>query len=306
MKRWLFAALGAVAVLAAYYFYTDSVTAKHGVKDSMVVTKNKSGVALNSTEIKNAAVSNRTQFTLHGSTDYAALKAYYEPLAEKGDPKARRIIAQIYEHCLDYSRSPKTYGETIDVMMKFKPDDPIGRLRLKKIKEQTEQRCKLLDKGLPITKELLDFSWAQASAASDSLATFKIATELQILKPDQALNGEMLDSMVNRAIDSGDAETIFVAGELLRLNSNSATYADVFGEINNYAWQIAACRIGGANMCGQNSILMTDIACMGMGDCSSTNYESMVRNGIPPCQLEALNIALSRIENLIQQRRNEK
>ncbi|MGH8108772.1 MAG: hypothetical protein ACREO1_08685 [Arenimonas sp.] len=301
MKRWLLPTLGLFIVLAAYFYYENSkITAADTDSASKIVdvTAEKNALTLKSNAQKNTNNVRGEQFTLYGSNDYAALKAYYEPLAEKGDPYARRVIAQIYEYCVGYSRSPKMYTDTINDLIRLKPEN---KVRLLSIKSKTEQRCALLDNGLPITKELIDFSWAQASEAKDSLATLKIATQLLVMNPDKAPQGKALNLFIDKAINEADPETLFATGELLSLNNSSSAYHDLSGPINGYAWQIAACRRGGTSMCGPSSNLMSSV-CTGLGDCTSANFEAAIRYSTPPSQASQLNDALVHIENFLHKK----
>jgi hypothetical protein len=302
MKRLILPVVGLLVALAAYFFYSVNKTPYKNESDPLTsssqVVKNSNSIIKPSDEGSMHAVT-ANQFTLYGSKNYAALKAYYEPLAKNGNPYANRVIAQIYDYCATYSSPSYHFNETIDAMIKQKPEN---KVRLEIIRKEKNERCSTLDNGLPITKELIDFSWAQASSAKDTLATLKLAAEMQIKTPEKAPQGKELDLMIERVINEGDPEAIFAAGELLGLNDSSIDYADVSGPVNQYAWQIAACRVGGARTCGQSSRLMTTL-CLGLGDCTSSGFEAMARNSIAPSQTESLNQAISRIEQLLQQRK---
>jgi hypothetical protein len=301
MKRFFLPVLGISTLLTVCFFLAHTKT-ETGIENHAITTVESSvkeyGSAINSTPTKKAT---NERFTLQGSSDYAELKAYFEPLAKQGDSHASRIVAQIYEYCAMYTNPGYHFNETIDVMIKQKPEN---KARLETIRKEKKARCSTLDNGLPVTKELLDFTWAQASAAKDPLATLKLATQIQIKTPEKAPQGEALDLMIQQAIQDADPEVLFAAGELLGQSNSSLTYADISGPINEYAWQIAACRLGGAKMCGQGSHLMSAL-CLNLGDCTSPNFETMVRNSVPRSQTEMLNQALVHIEQLLQQRKQK-
>lgn len=235
-------------------------------------------------------------YTLSGSEDYAALKAHFQVAADHGDPTARRIIAQIYEYCGFYHRPRNDYKETIEQLKKSNPNDVA---KIANIDAQLSKRCATLDHGLPITYELLQTTWAKATEARDLVATLKAATQ------DQTLSGNFVDQLIERTLNSNDAGALFELGSLLAQNSNSVQYQNLSGPvINESAWQIAACRLGGADLCGPDSQIMSSF-CLS-GNCQFQNYEDMVRDAVPRSEQFRLDQAISQIETLIRQRNTKK
>lgn len=295
MKRWLLPTLGLLIALAVYFYYDNSKTttantdstskiADAGVQNSNLATK--PDTQENTNKVRDE------QFTLYGSNDYAALKAYYEPLAEKGDPYARRMIAQIYDYCALYSLHPKALDDHINVLLSTKPKN---KARYLGIQKSMEDRCSMLDKGLPITRELIDFSWAQAVSSKDPVAT------LQVASSDTTLNSKQIDQLISQALKDPDPETIFAIGDLAK-TQGAAQFSPVTGtRVNEIAWQVSACRQA-PSMCGNNSPIMTGY-CMNGISCDYSNFEEMVRNSIPNEQRQNLDLALQQIQQLLPQQR---
>lgn len=290
----------AIAISVAIYLYLDG--RQETDKQALLTTATLSAVmpshadgtrqptvreAGSSTSIREADV-----FTLAGSNDYSALKAHFLAAAEAGDPYARRVIAQIYDYCFAYSASPANFDQGLDALATINPK---AKSQLADIRAITDKRCANLDGGELITLELMDLSWGEAMRSRDPLATVRAAER------QKDLNGPHLDQLLNHLLPTADPETLFEVGQLLETNRNSVKYA-AFSDPNlgRYAWQIVACRRGGATMCGPRSPLMMTL-CMN-GICSEgTGYEQMVRTVVPVPDRAKLDSEIAALELFLSQ-----
>ena len=230
--------------------------------------------------------------SLTTSQDYAALKSHFAAMADAGDPEAKRHIAQIYDFCATYSRSPQQFEQQVEALARI---EPRARVRIREVAALTEKRCAHLDAGTPISQELLALNWADAVASRDPVATLKIAAG------QDDLEGVQLDHLLDRILPAADPETLFEVGAVLAANQGSLKYSEYSDPyLSQYAWQVVACRRGGEAMCGPNSSLMMSM-CMN-GSCTTGSLEQAIRALVPGADQARLNRQISEIERLTSNR----
>lgn len=223
------------------------------------------------TEAVSPDAARKPLLTLDTASDYAALKAQLEPLAENGDALALRTIAQIYEYCEAYSVSPTIFREVREYMGKLIPENAEAYARIANV---VDARCSRLDGGDPIPGELRQFSLMQAADAGDIYARIKLAAT-----PDRVVSPEEIDALVDEALMDDDPQAILALGDLMAARGAGQRYAEFSGPGASFAWMVLACRRGGVGLCDQNSHLMTNL-CLYQGVCRYAGLEDFVRREV--------------------------
>ncbi|HET8818277.1 MAG TPA: hypothetical protein VFM73_01885, partial [Xanthomonadaceae bacterium] len=130
----------------------------------------------------------------------------------------------------------------------------------------------------------------QAAKAGDLVAQAKLAAR----KPNETPPDEVNDLLAS-AIQESNPDALLSAAPLLGATSKQGIdprFAAYVGSPNDeYAWAIAACRMGAD--CGPNSHVMNEI-CLSSLYCDYSNYEQFIRAEVlPNAQLERVNQILA-------------
>ncbi len=136
----------------------------------------------------------------------------------------------------------------------------------------------------------------QAARQGDPYAKVTLAS-----KNFSSLNASDYEAITRDVVNSADPEAIFALGDLLALAPQGADLAEfrsaVIGPYANYAWGIAACRMGAD--CGPGSYRM-DSLCVNTGICSAEDFESAIRtDAVPAGQQESLDKAIGEVQKVI-------
>ncbi len=213
--------------------------------------------------------------------------------AEAGDMVAQRELAKLYQQCSVFSLSPSNMYATLDA---FAVARGVPQSSYDGIKKRFSATCSAVDGGQVIPQEAYTNWFERAANQGDSYSKVAVASHNWVtLKADDYL------SLARDVINSGDPEAIFSLGDLLALAPESSDIAEfkpaTTGPYANYAWSIAACRLGAD--CGPGSYRL-DSLCINTGICGSGDFEDAIRNHVVPAgQQESLDRAIGEVQRFI-------
>ncbi len=201
-------------------------------------------------------------------------------LAEQGDPKAQRLLADIYGDCAQYILFGEKYFDHLDVLATMKPQN---KPQLDMIKQRMAAFCPTVtltenEKGRPDPFTAMK-NWTRISAEGGDLIS-----EMN----DRVLSREFLSDKgfkdyITKAFRSGDPKAVFAISELMTVAEGYPGDPESEDGIDardlGYAIQIAACRSGMS--CGTDSRLMRQI-CISHGACQYRSYEEFVMSALVP------------------------
>lgn len=231
--------------------------------------------------VAGSVAANRLQLTAAEPFDDIAGRA------EAGDPTAQRLLGQRYLDCLPFSLSPETHKETLrDLAQRRGLPEATATLATTGV----ERLCGGIDSGQPIPLDAGLLWLEQAAKSGDLVAQAKLAAR----KPNETSPGEVNDLLVS-AIQESNPDALLSAAPLLGATKKAGIdpqFAAYVGSANDeYAWAIAACRMGAD--CGPNSHIMTEI-CLSSLYCNYSTYEQFIRAELlPDAQLERVNQILA-------------
>ncbi len=190
--------------------------------------------------------------------------------AERGDPAAQRILAQMYDECFLYNLGAEKH--VYSQISRISKEKPQFSERLKKIKERLESFCPTVDGGQPIPVEAVSLWMEQSAKGGDLVARARILSSA-MNQPDQ----KEVTALVRDLAAAKNPEAVFNTDGLIddAQNAMSGTeLAPAFeGKYAAYAWQVAACRAGFD--CSQEGSPMRFL-CFQSGFCGYSSYDSMI------------------------------
>ncbi|WP_259156009.1 hypothetical protein [Xanthomonas sp. 3793] len=195
--------------------------------------------------------------------------------ANQGDAAAQRDLAEAYGRCIAVSGNPQKFLSSYEAIAKQSKSPNNAKGMLLAARSYAEE-CAVVDNGAVVPLEARNL-WLEQAAKGGDLAA---QARLQMASPNR-LKGEDLRGFVDKVATGGDPLAVFELGQLLAGNSDVTSlgsYSDVAsGPVSGYAWSIAACQMG--LNCNAGSDLMNSV-CLNTGGCSSSNFESFVRNNL--------------------------
>lgn len=213
--------------------------------------------------------------------------------AEAGDAAAQRELAELYQRCMVFSLSPSNMYTTLDVFARMR-GAPEGAYD--NIKKRFATTCSGVDRGEMIRIKTYTTWFKRAAEQGDPYSKVVMAT-----RGRDALNADDFQSLARDVVNSADPEAIFALGDLLVLAPEGTDLAEfkatVTGPYADYAWGIAACRMGAD--CGPDSFRM-DSFCLNTGICNSGDFEHVIRaEAIRVGQQESLNKAIDVVQRVV-------
>ncbi len=195
--------------------------------------------------------------------------------AAKGDAASQRELAELYGLCIPVNTNAERYLASYEAIAK-QAKTPANAEGLRRAAKAAVNECSVVDNGAIIPIEARELWLAQAAKNGD------LAAQAQIyLTSNQRLQGEQLKGFMDHVVNSRDPNAVFEMGQLVAGNVDSGdvgAYTNVANDkLSGYAWSIAACRMGLA--CGTGSEIMNS-ACLNTSGCSSTDFESFVRDNL--------------------------
>jgi len=209
---------------------------------------------------------------------------------------AQRDLGELYQRCAIFSLSPSNMYSMLDAYALAR-GKPVGTYD--SIKKRFAAACSGVDNGAVIPREAYTSWFEQAAGKGDPYSKVTLATKnWSTLKPDD------FQQIARDVINSSDPEAIFVLGDLVALAPEGTDLGELKaateGPYANYAWGIAACRMGAD--CGPNSFRM-DSLCINTGICGAGSFEDAIRDGaVPAAEQEALDKAISEVEGVVGKR----
>ncbi|WP_159091892.1 hypothetical protein [Stenotrophomonas sp. ZAC14D2_NAIMI4_7] len=213
--------------------------------------------------------------------------------AEAGDVIAQRQLAELFERCSVFSLSPSNMYSMLDAFARVRGASPTA---YDGIKKRFSTVCSGVDGGQVIPKDAYMTWLDKAARQGDPYAKVALAS-----KNYSKLQASDYQSLARDVVNSSDPEAVFALGDLLALAPQDSDLAEyrpaVTGPYANYAWGIAACRMGAD--CGSDSYRM-DSLCVNTGICNSGDYESAIRtNAVPAGQQESLDKAIAEVQRVV-------
>jgi hypothetical protein len=206
---------------------------------------------------------------LETSNDFGLQVAVAIPLANGGDAKAADLVARAFEYCSFYSQSSDKFKAHIDALASASPDQGAA---LRAVGSKIEERCAGVSPGEPITDEEIRRWQAIASKGGHLPALIRTA-----VTDVDSVSDEEKGQLFRAAANSREPQTVLEAASLISFAA-AVDYDGLpvgGGEIDQYAWEIAACRLGAP--CARGSLFM-DQLCLSGGGCNAASYEDLVRN----------------------------
>lgn len=276
MKRTWILLLATAAVACATWFALGSRDASEEVTQSSNET-GRADVAVQPVKEQVAeqhithAASQTASF--YDSTDLSSMLFTALIDAEGGDAEAMNLVARIYDYCSFYSAAPSRFSEHIEMLAGQKPSEAAS---LRAAGERVANRCMRVHQDKPISRQEIDEWLARAADAGSLSALVRRAASL-----DTDVKAEERADLVQAVARSRDPQLMIDASRLVLESPESLDSAGSIGgsEIDMYAWEIAACRMGAACQRGQSHM---DAACLAGYGCNYTSYEELVRSGLLP------------------------
>lgn len=286
--------LVAFAAAAGLYWY-DATT------DGVPLAEERSAPAGETLEVEERRTENPGPGTRTSpATDWAHLNASaaesrfleLRGRAEAGDVTAQRRLAELFERCSVFSLSPSNMYSTLDAFARARGASPTA---YDGIKKRFSTVCSGVDGGQVIPEDAYMTWLDKAARQGDPYANVTLAS-----KNFSKLKASDYQSLARDVVNASDPEALFALGNLLALAPQDADLAEyrsaVTGPYANYAWGIAACRMGAD--CGPDSYRM-DSLCINTGICNSGDYESAIRtDAIPAGQQESLDKAIAEVQKV--------
>ncbi|MEO8001472.1 MAG: hypothetical protein ABI644_06310 [Arenimonas sp.] len=216
--------------------------------------------------------------------------------AEAGDIIAQRIYGSMLEECFTYSVSKKTYKEDLDARGKIAPElrDLYARFGAK-----VEARCKNFTVNMPIHIKDAYLWYALAAMKKDAQSMAKVLTRMGVEKLDDGSLNEGVDFI----IASKDPDAMMELANVMGAHNQSR--ASALGQFsgserNEYAWRLAACRLGAD--CSANAQIVTNFCLYGgaISACTGNGLQEVIRRDVlAPREYEAaLNLSTEIINSL--------
>lgn len=295
LKFALLASLGLLSIVFLYRLQAgldtkDVTPAKAGQASA---SKNSAPEGFANTSRAEAGPSAVETQTFEDSLDFGLLLAQAIPKAETGDADAANLVAKIYDHCLPYSVSGPRFSEAVDFEAK---QNPQAATAIRQAAARIEKRCRLVSGGEAIGVERV----AEWNGRAAQLGSVEARVRQAVRSPGELTSG-LKGIVVSDALLSGDPSAIFEAADLVHGLSESdvpeALAGLVGGDVNLYAWKVAACRMG--TMCRSGSPYM-DGSCVTGGACDSSGLEFAIRNGaVPNASWDAVELRVAQIRKFV-------
>ncbi|MGX9190511.1 hypothetical protein [Stenotrophomonas sp. Ker107b] len=189
--------------------------------------------------------------------------------AERGDVRAQRRLAELYEKCFSVNVRRASYLEGIESMAGQHSDPDAGQ-QMRLIGQRVFAQCGGVDGGqfIPLDAMLL---WREQAARGGDLASqLWLRRQRSVTSP---LTAEEYAGLAAQVSASGDATAMAYLGDLAG-TAGGLKAPDVDPHISGLAWQIAACQQGRA--CAAGSELM-DVMCFSLGACTETDATVVLR-----------------------------
>lgn len=213
--------------------------------------------------------------------------------AERGDVRAQRRLAELYEKCFSVNVRRASYLEGVENMAMLHSDPDAGQ-QMRLIGQRVFAQCGGVDDGqfIPLDAMLL---WREQAARGGDLASQLWLRQRNVTSP---LTAKEYAGLAAQVIASGDATAMAYLGDLAEAAGGyKAPHVDP--HISALAWQIAACQQGRA--CGAGSELM-DVMCLNLGACTETDATVVLRL-MAADQQALLDAEIARIGSLVDKTR---
>lgn len=195
--------------------------------------------------------------------------------ARAGDALAQRKLAEAYDACFIVNVDRKRFIDGLP-MTKQTLHDPDQIRLFEQLAAERLQQCDAVDGGAIIPSALIRGWYAQAAENGD------LAARLM----DGAFSQKKLDAtsaarLLEDVMGSNDPGAVFAFGNALGpgypATAGDPTEPLVTGAIANWAWMVAACRMG--YDCGPTSAFMGNM-CLHVNSCTGEDFEGFVKRGL--------------------------
>lgn len=211
------------------------------------------------------------------SAEAARVKAFeaLKAQARAGDALAQRKLAEAYDACFIVNVDRKRFVDGLP-MTKQTLHDPAQIRLFEQLAAERLQQCDAVDGGAFIPSDLIRGWYAQAAENGD------LAARLM----DGAFSRKKLDAtsaarLLEDVMGSNDPGAVFAFGNALGPGypaiAGDPTEPLVTGEVANWAWMVAACRMG--YDCGPTSAFMGNM-CLHVNSCTGEDFEGFVKRGL--------------------------
>jgi len=189
--------------------------------------------------------------------------------AERGDVRAQRRLAELYEKCFLVNVRRTSYLEGIESMATLHSDPDAGQ-QMRLIGQRVFAQCGGVDGGQFIPLEAMLLWREQAARGGDLASQLWLRQRQSVTAP---LTAEEYAGLAAQVTASGDATAMAYLGALAETAAGQEA-PSVDPKISGLAWQIAACQQGLA--CAAGSELM-DVLCLNIGACTETDATVVLR-----------------------------
>lgn len=216
--------------------------------------------------------------------------------AEAGDAVAQRDLAELYQRCSSFSISPSNMYAMLDAYARIRG---VAESSYDDVKKRFSTACSALDGGEVIPEEAYTGWFQRAAHQGDAYSKVALAS-----KSWSDLKDEEYKDLARDVVNSADPEAIFALGDLLALAPESSDLSEFksisTGPYANYAWGIAACRMGAD--CDPGSY-RTDSLCVNTGMCGNGNFEETIRtHAVPAGQQDSLDKAIREVLKVVDKK----
>ena len=216
---------------------------------------------------------NRHAVDLEAASDYGLVLAQVLPAAEAGDAEAMNTVAKVLEYCMFFRSAPGNFDIHVQTLARISPDQSAA---LNEASAKVKSRCRAVHSDGPIAMETID-GWQNKAAGAGNLSALvrSASRDLQDVRPEDHAD------LLRAVLDSGDPALMLEASSLIARSAPDQSLGFEVGNdpINEYAWQIAACRLGAPCNRGQN---LLDSYCLSGSGCTAGSLEELIRQkGLP-------------------------
>lgn len=274
MKKILITIIIAGAILlAAAYVFLDTRDEQH--ETTPTVVEDKSAKPSMPSPGRSLSEVEPVRTKLEGTDDYGLLVATAMPLGEGGDKESAELVARVLEYCSFYSQSPEKFTSHVESLASASLDQRQAAA-LRSLGSRMAERCSNVMPGTSIGTPDIQ-QWQQKAAELGSIRSL-VRTAVT---DNQAVTNEDKKQILEAAVASGDPDALLEAAELLRFAPDAGIegFPAHGSELDQYAWQIAACKLGAD--CGRGGLFMDQLCLSGLG-CGANSYEELVRSQYVP------------------------
>lgn len=223
--------------------------------------------------------------------------------AHQGDAEAQKKLSAIYAYCIGYSN----FGNTAlwDINQVIKKND-LQSNGAKMVRDDIVSRCSKFEGGRKIGENEYEDMLLQSAKNGNFSAKIKLVVD-DAISSGKPIDEKQIEELLIKIKENKNPDAIFEMGRVAYVVQNDSVGGGILSgrETAEYAWEVAACRMG-AN-CNRGSVFMNGI-CMGTGACNYSNYEDVVKRHFLPEGARAafdnrVNELMSFIQNIPKERK---